>query len=161
MYISLSPFYSWGKYFKEVCNVSHSLKVWLTQMPWFLHLISPHFMSEKVMLLKALSWSSLWLNSAEVKSGCASEAALFSFTTDTWNLSHTDFSALWKTLCIGPHLSSIRFLVWKPNGPRHFAIENVKMIIEAYSNHYILCKNQDILGKISAKAVESDFNESN
>lgn len=35
----------------------------------------------------------------------------------------------------------------------------LKMIIEAYSNHYILCKNQDILGKISAKAVESDFNE--
>lgn len=39
-------------------------------------------------------------------------------------------------------------------------LKMLKMIIEAYSNHYILCKNQDILGKISAKAVESDFNES-
>ena len=35
------------------------------------------------------------------------------------------------------------------------------MIIEAYSSHYILCKNQDILGKISAKAAEGDFNLSN
>ena len=40
-------------------------------------------------------------------------------------------------------------------------LKMLKMIIEAYSNHYILCKNQDILGKISAKAVESDFNKSN
>ena len=40
-------------------------------------------------------------------------------------------------------------------------LKMLKMIIEAYSNHYIICKNQDILGKISAKAVESDFNESN
>lgn len=126
MYILFFPFRSWGKYFKEICNVSHSLKVWLTQIPWFLHLITSHFMSEKVMLLKALSWSSLWLNSAEVKSGWASETALFSFTADTWNLSHTDFSTLWKTLYIGTRLSSIRFLVLKPNGPRHFAIENVK-----------------------------------
>ena len=40
-------------------------------------------------------------------------------------------------------------------------LKMLKMIIEAYSSHYILCKNQDILGKISAKAAESDFNLSN
>ena len=89
-------------------------------------------MSEKCYALQGTHHETISrLNFALEKVTVLSETALLSSPVDTWNPSNIDFSPLWpkkrkKYPLLWTNLSSIRFLVVKPNGPRYFAIGNVK-----------------------------------
>ena len=139
MYILFSPFYSWGKCFRDICNCSHSLKVWLTQIACFLHLTTPPFTSEKVMLLKALIMKLFPTKFCRSKKWVCFLKQPFSLSLQILGIHQIlTFPHYEKPSTLDHFCPLLEFWFWNLMVQDILQWKMLKMIIEAYSNHYIL-----------------------